>query len=100
MVLAEHPLPEDKQIKLFTHLRLPYTFPLFEQRLLCSQARLQALSILSKEKKNNYYKCKLCFFSPVVYSSGMQEANNVLYDGLIEELVEVLNVRDPTLTVC
>lgn len=30
----------------------------------------------------------------------MQDANNVLYDGLIEELVEVLNVRDPTLTVC
>ncbi|CAF4617801.1 unnamed protein product [Rotaria sp. Silwood1] len=79
MVLAEHPLPEDKQIKLFTHLRLAYAFPSFDQRLLCIQARLQALSIL-------------------IYSSGMQEANNVLYDGLIEELVEVLNVRDPTLT--
>ncbi|CAF4114676.1 unnamed protein product, partial [Rotaria magnacalcarata] len=79
IVLAEHPLPEDKQIKLFTHLRLAYAFPSFEQRLLCIQARLQALSIL-------------------IYSSGMQEANNVLYDGLIEELVEVLNVRDPTLT--
>jgi hypothetical protein len=38
------------------------------------------------------------FFS--VYSAAIQEANNVLYDGLIEELVEVLNVRDPTLTVC
>ena len=34
-----------------------------------------------------------------VYSAAIQEANNVLYDGLIEELVEVLNVRDPTLTV-
>lgn len=46
MVLAEHQLPEDKQIKLFTHLRLAYAFPLFDQRLLCIQARLQALSIL------------------------------------------------------
>jgi len=79
-VLAEHGLPEDLQIKLFTHLRLAYAFPSFEQRLLCIQARLQALSIL-------------------VYSSAIQEANNVLYDGLIEELVEVLNVRDSTLTV-
>ncbi len=35
-----------------------------------------------------------------VYSAAIQEANNVLYDGLIEELVEVLNVRDSTLTVC
>jgi hypothetical protein len=34
-----------------------------------------------------------------VYSAAIQEASNVLYDGLIEELVEVLNVRDPTLTV-
>ncbi|CAF4686917.1 unnamed protein product, partial [Rotaria socialis] len=38
IVLAEHPLPEDKQIKLFTHLRLAYAFPSFEQRLLCIQA--------------------------------------------------------------
>ncbi|CAF5222193.1 unnamed protein product, partial [Rotaria magnacalcarata] len=26
MILAEHPLSEDKQIKLFTHLRLAYAF--------------------------------------------------------------------------
>ncbi len=48
IVLAEHTLPEDKQIKLFTHLRLAYAFPSFDQRLLCIQARLQALSILGK----------------------------------------------------
>lgn len=50
LVLAEHTLPEDKQIKLFTHLRLAYAFPSFDQRLLCIQARLQALSILGKNK--------------------------------------------------
>jgi E3 ubiquitin-protein ligase HUWE1 len=48
LVLTEHILPEDKQIKLFTHLRLAYAFPSFDQRLLCIQARLQALSILGK----------------------------------------------------
>jgi len=30
----------------------------------------------------------------------IQETNNVLYDRLVEELVDVLNVQDPTLTVC
>lgn len=65
-VLAEHTLPEDKQIKLFTHLRLAYAFPSFEQRLLCIQARLQALSILGKitEKKNEFsFSPKFLFFS-------------------------------------
>lgn len=48
LVLSKYTLPEDKQIKLFTHLRLAYAFPSFEQRLLCIQARLQALSILGR----------------------------------------------------
>jgi E3 ubiquitin-protein ligase HUWE1 len=99
-VLAEHTLlPEDKQIKLFTHLRLAYAFPSFDQRLLCIQARLQALSILGNKKKRKSIFLKISFYFKV-YSAAIQEANNVLYDGLIEELVEVLNVRDPTLTVC
>jgi len=101
MVLAEHTLPEDKQIKLFTHLRLAYAFPSFDQRLLCIQARLQALSILGNQKKTSSLFLKIfVFFVFKVYSAAIQEANNVLYDGLIEELVEVLNVRDSTLTVC
>lgn len=98
MVLAEHKLPEDKQIKLFTHLRLAYAFPSFEQRLLCIQARLQALSILGKSL-SLWIDERTHFLCASVYSAAIQEANNVLYDGLIEELVEVLNVRDPTLTV-
>ncbi len=99
MVLAEHTLPEDKQIKLFTHLRLAYAFPSFDQRLLCIQARLQALSILGNIKTIKIFSFKSSLY-PAVYSAAIQEANNVLYDGLIEELVEVLNVRDSTLTVC
>jgi hypothetical protein len=52
--------------------------------------------LVTKKKKNLFIKN--FFFK--VYSAAIQEANNVLYDGLIEELVEVLNVRDSTLTVC
>ncbi len=48
MILTEHTLPDDKKLKLFTHLRFVYAFPLFDQRLLYIQARLQALSILGK----------------------------------------------------
>ncbi|CAF5084015.1 unnamed protein product, partial [Rotaria sp. Silwood1] len=79
MILDEHQLSEDKQIKLFTNLRLVYSFSLFNQRLLCIQARLQALSIL-------------------IYSVAIEETNNILYDGLIEELVEILNIQNPILT--
>ncbi|CAF0789519.1 unnamed protein product [Adineta steineri] len=79
IALAQHTLPEDKQMKLFIHLRLAYAFPSFDQRLLCIQARLQALSIL-------------------VYSGAIQETNNILYDGLIKELVDVFYVQDSTLT--
>jgi len=61
MVLAEHTLPEDKQIKLFTHLRLAYAFPSFDQRLLCIQARLQALSILGNQRKKLYLLKKFFF---------------------------------------
>lgn len=96
-VLAQHTLPEDKQIKLFTHLRLAYAFPSFDQRLLCIQARLQALSILGNFSSKKMLIYLFLIYS--VYSAAIQEANNVLYDGLIEELVEVLHVRDPTLTV-
>jgi hypothetical protein len=52
MILDEHILSKDNEIKLFTSLRLAYTFPSFNQRLLCIQARLQALPILGK---NNMY---------------------------------------------
>lgn len=49
---------------------------------------------------NSHIKSLLnCLSFSSVYSAAIQEAYNVLYDGLIEELVEVLHVRDPTLTV-
>ena len=75
-VLKEHEIPEDKRVLLYTYIRLAHSFPNYEKRKLFVQARLQALSI-------------------IVYSGAIQEhANNLLYDGLIEELVELLTVKD------
>jgi E3 ubiquitin-protein ligase HUWE1 len=76
-VLCEHPdIPDDKRILLYTYIRLAHSFPNYEKRKLFVQTRLQSLSIL-------------------VYSGAIQEhANNLLYDGLIEELVDVLTVKE------
>ncbi|PRD37186.1 UNVERIFIED_CONTAM: E3 ubiquitin-protein ligase HUWE1 [Trichonephila clavipes] len=40
-------VPEDKQMQLFTHIRLAYSFSCYSKRILCVQARLQALSVLA-----------------------------------------------------
>ncbi|CAF0785839.1 unnamed protein product [Brachionus calyciflorus] len=75
-VLKDHPdIPEDKRVLLYTYIRLAHSFPNYEKRKLFVQTRLQSLSIL-------------------VYSGAIQEHNNLLYDGLIEELVDVLTVKD------
>ena len=75
-VLKEHDIPEEKRVLLYTYIRLAHSFPNYEKRKLFVQTRLQSLSIL-------------------VYSGAIQEhANNLLYDGLIEELVDVLTVKD------
>lgn len=76
-LIATHNVPKEKQMLLFTHLRLAHYFSTYRKRLQCVQARLQALSI-------------------IVYSNAMtlQENFNVLYNGFIEELVEVLELKD------
>lgn len=70
-------VPKSKQMLLFTHLRLAHSFSNYRKRLQCVQARLQALSV-------------------IVYcnSIGIQEnGNNILYNGFIEELVDVLEIK-------
>lgn len=76
-LISTYNVPKDKQMLLFTHLRLAHYFSNYRKRLQCVQARLQALSI-------------------IVYSNAMtmQENFNVLYNGFIEELVEVLELND------
>ncbi|XP_066283508.1 E3 ubiquitin-protein ligase HUWE1-like [Branchiostoma lanceolatum] len=79
-LLKVYNVPKDKQMLLFTHIRLAYCFSDYRLRLQCVQARLQALSVL-------------------VYSAALQDnANTLLYNGLIEELVDVLQLKDTRLT--
>ncbi|XP_035825881.1 E3 ubiquitin-protein ligase HUWE1 isoform X3 [Aplysia californica] len=72
-------VPQEKRVLLFTHIRLACLFSDYEARVHCVQARLQAISIL-------------------VYSSAIQENMNViLYPGLIEELVDIVEIKDTAL---
>lgn len=71
-------VPKCKQMLLFTHLRLAHSFPNYRKRLQCVQARLQALSI-------------------IVYCNAMsvqENTNSILYNGFIEELVDVLELKN------
>lgn len=80
-LLEIYPVPKEKQMLLFTHLRLAHNFSNHRKRLQCVQARLQALSI-------------------IVYCNAMSvpdNSNNVLYNGFIEESVEVLEIKEPKL---
>ena len=61
-------------MQLFTYLRLASSFSNYAKRLKCVQARLQALSVL-------------------IYSNTLTEnVQSLLYSGLLEELVEVLEM--------
>lgn len=67
------------QMVLFTHLRLAHSFSNYQRRLQCVQARLQALSVL-------------------VYSNALADnSHSLLYPGLMEELVELLEIASPDL---
>ncbi|CAH1153351.1 unnamed protein product [Phaedon cochleariae] len=73
-------VPPDKEMWLFTHVRLATHFADYKNRLKSVQARLQALSVM-------------------VYSNAIQDSpSNLLYNGLLEELVEVVELEDPKLT--
>ena len=77
-MIETYKVPNDKQMLLFTHLRLAKSFSNYKKRLQCVQARLQALSI-------------------IVYCQAMslqENATSLLYNGLIEELVDVLELND------
>ncbi|XP_021962373.1 E3 ubiquitin-protein ligase HUWE1 isoform X3 [Folsomia candida] len=79
-IVAQYQVPPEKQLVLFTHLRLAYNFPHWGQRVQLIQARLQALSIL-------------------VYANAIQDnTQQLLYNGLMEELVDVLELDRSYLT--
>lgn len=67
------------QMLIFTRVRLSLSFHDYETRLQFVLARLQALSVL-------------------VYANSLQEnINTLLYPGFLEELVELLEMREPNL---
>ncbi|XP_021341229.1 E3 ubiquitin-protein ligase HUWE1-like isoform X3 [Mizuhopecten yessoensis] len=78
-ILENFKVPEEKQMLLYTHIRLANLFSKYEARLQCVQARLQAMAIL-------------------VYSNAIQDnMNALLYPGLIEELVDIIELKDENL---
>lgn len=114
-------IPKDKQTLLFTHIRLAHGFSNHKKRLQAVQARLHAISILGERPLGLQAKQGRCLFSSksvglpcrtcaevdvlcwcffLVYSNALQEsANSILYNGLIEELVDVLQITDKQLVV-
>lgn len=78
-LLEMYPVPEEKRMLLYTHLRLAYSFAKRDSRLKCIQARLHSISVL-------------------VYMNSLQTSAsnipNILYNGFIEELVDILQVPD------
>ena len=65
---------------LFTYVRLAHGFSDYKTRLKCVQARLQALSVL-------------------IYSNQLTDSiQSLLYSGLLEELVDVLEMKGDHLT--
>ncbi|XP_020278772.1 E3 ubiquitin-protein ligase HUWE1 isoform X2 [Pseudomyrmex gracilis] len=73
-LLKVYNVPQERQMALLTHIRLAHSFSDYRKRLQFVQARLQALSVL-------------------VYSNALQEnAHSLLHAGLLEELVELLEL--------
>ena len=100
-IMEKYKVPAECHTQLFTHLRLTKSFANYQNRLYCVQARLNALSIIGEFcyfwEISNYQMFTLL---PSVYcqSVALQEANTqLLYNGLIEELVDVLELKNPDL---
>ncbi|XP_044765781.1 E3 ubiquitin-protein ligase HUWE1 isoform X3 [Coccinella septempunctata] len=78
-LVSMYNIPEDKEMWLYCHVRLAHQFSEYKSRLLLVQARLQALSIL-------------------IYSNALQDSpQNLLYPGILEELVELIELPKPHL---
>jgi len=74
-LLEQFSVPEEKQMLLFTYVRLAHGFSDYKTRLKSVQARLQALSVL-------------------IYSNQLTDSiQSLLYSGLLEELVDVLEMK-------
>ena len=101
-VTSKHRIPQVKQMQLLTHLRLAKNFSSFQHRLKCVMARLQAISVLGeerreggRERRGRERERENFLFLHTVYSTAPQEVvDPLIYEGFVEELVEVLEIRD------
>lgn len=75
-LVRTYDVPRDKQMQLFTHLRLAHCFSDPIKRMHCVQARLQAISII-------------IYCAP---ASTQEIGAQLLYNGFIEELVDILQL--------
>lgn len=75
-LVSNYEVPRDKQMQLFTHLRLAHCFSDPLKRMQCVQARLQALSIV-------------IYCAP---ATTQEIGAQLLYHGFIEELVDILHL--------
>lgn len=69
-------VPQEKQMQLFTHLRLAHCFSDPIKRMQCVQARLQAMSVI-------------IYCAP---ATTQEVGSQLLYNGFIEELVDILQL--------
>lgn len=76
-LIATYNVPREKQMQLFTHLRLAHCFSDPARRMQCVQARLQAMSII-------------IYCAP---SNTQDIGTQLLYNGFIEELVDILQLE-------
>lgn len=76
-LVSAYEVPREKQMQLFTHLRLAHCFSDPIRRMQCVQARLQALSIV-------------IYCAP---ASSQEIGAQLLYHGFIEELVDILHLE-------
>lgn len=75
-LVADYNVPREKQMELFTYLRLAHCFSDPAKRMQCVQARLQAMSII-------------IYCAP---ASSHEVGTHMLYNGFIEELVDILQL--------
>lgn len=76
-LVTTYDVPRDKQMQLFTHLRLAHCFSDHIKRMQCVQARLQSMSII-------------IYCAP---ASTQEIGAQLLYNGFIEELVDILQLE-------
>ena len=102
-LVQQHNIPPVQMMHLMTRLRLAKSFGSRKHRVQCVLVRLQAISVLGKLQVSTHLPHPYLithFVFLLVYSMAPAEVvDPLIYDGLVEELVEVLEMKDPSVQV-